>query len=123
MCKEVRPKESPDLHICLVCGSELSRGRDFNKKRHWIQKHPDQPVENYSSKIGAKDHERAQKLQKKEKQDGKSKSEKTTKPSTSEKSLDIPVSKVASGLEVKSPSSHLAVQSSLSGFVTPERNF
>ena len=62
VCKEVRPKESPDPHICLVCGGELSRGRDFNKKRHWIQKHTDQPIENYSSKIVAKDHELAQKL-------------------------------------------------------------
>ena len=123
VCKEVRPKESPDPHICLVCGGELSRGRDFNKKRHWIQKHPDQPIENYSSKIVAKDHELAQKLlQKNEKQDGKSKSKKTTKPSISEKSLEVPVSKVASGQEAKSSSSHLAVQSSLSGFVTPERN-
>ena len=121
VCKEVRPKESPDPHICLVC--EVSRERDFNKKRHWIQKHPDQPIDNYSSKIVAKDHELAQKLlQKNEKQDGKSKSKKTTKPSISEKSLEVPVSKVASGQEAKSPSSHLAVQSSLSGFVTPERN-
>ena len=98
MCKEVRPKESPDPHIFLVCGSELSRGCDFNKKHHRIQKHPDHPTENYSSKIGAKDHELAQKN---EKQDGKSKSEKTTKPSTSEKSLEVPVSKVASGLQLR----------------------
>ena len=56
VCEEVRPKESPDPHICLVCGGELSRGHDFNKKCHWIQKHPDQPIENFSSKIVAKDH-------------------------------------------------------------------
>ena len=40
----------------------------------------------------------------------------------SEKSLEVPVSKVSSDQEAKSPCSHLAVQSSLSGFVIPERN-
>lgn len=38
-------KEIPDPHICLQCGSEISRGRDYNKKRHWVQKHPEQPPE------------------------------------------------------------------------------
>ena len=107
VCKEVRPKESRDPHICLVCGSELSRGRDFNKKRHWIQKHPDQPSENYSSKIV----QRTMNLPKS-----------SFKKMRNKPSLEVPVSKVTSGLEAKSPSSHLAVQSSLSGFVTPERN-
>ena len=128
VCKEVRPKESPDPHICLICGSELSRGRDFNKKRHWIQKHSDQPAENYSCKIVPKNHELAQKfLQQKEKQEGKSKSKMTAKPKTPskpDKSLEVPVtcSKVTPSLEAICPPPQPAVQSSLSGFVTHEGN-
>lgn len=26
-------KDKPDPHICLKCGSEIARGRDFNKKQ------------------------------------------------------------------------------------------
>ena len=55
-------KEKPDPHICLKCGSEISRGRDFNKKRHWTQKHGNEPVNAYKRLIVPKDHELARKL-------------------------------------------------------------
>ena len=32
-------KDKPDQHICLRCGSEISQGRDFYRKRYWRQKH------------------------------------------------------------------------------------
>lgn len=34
--EQVNLKKTPNLHICLASESELSKGRDFNKKRHWI---------------------------------------------------------------------------------------
>lgn len=111
-CKEA--KESPNPHICLVCGSELSRGRDFNKRRHWIQKHPDQPAEQYLSNIVAKDHELAQKFLQR--------SKKTTKPPKPQKSLEVPSGKVTPGPAAERPPPHPAVQSSLSGYVTSESN-
>ncbi len=55
-------KDKPNPHICLQCGSELSRGREFNKKRHWLQKHSDQPEKGYEKQIVPKDHEHARKL-------------------------------------------------------------
>jgi hypothetical protein len=50
-------KDKPDPHICLKCGGELSRGRDFNKKRHWLQKHKDEPQHDYEQQIVPKNHE------------------------------------------------------------------
>ena len=52
-------KEIPDPHIYLECGSEISRGRDYNKRRHWVQKHPEQPPESYAKQIVPKNHELA----------------------------------------------------------------
>lgn len=118
-----RPKETPNPHICLVCGSELSRGRDFNKKRHWIQKHPDQPAGNYCSNIVPKDHELARKfLQRNKKEDDNSKSQKTVKPLGSKQCLKTSSDKVTSDPTAEHSPQHPAVQSSLSGFVTNENN-
>ena len=55
-------KDKPDPHICLKCGSEISRGRDFNKKRHWKQKHPGEQEGDYAKSIVPKDHELARNL-------------------------------------------------------------
>ena len=55
-------KDKPDPHTCLQCGSEILRGRAYNKKRHWLQKHSYQPEKGYAKQIVPKDHELAQKL-------------------------------------------------------------
>ena len=55
-------KEKPDSHICLDCGTEISRGRDYNRMRHWTQKHTDKPKEDYAKYVIPKNHERARKL-------------------------------------------------------------
>ena len=63
--KEVHPEtesEEADPHICLECGSEISRGRDCNKKHHWAQKHLDKPNKNYAQYIVPKSNERAKKF-------------------------------------------------------------
>lgn len=51
--------ELPSPHICLKCGTEIRRGRDYYKKRHWIQNHPNELASKYSSMIVPKDHEKA----------------------------------------------------------------
>ena len=58
----ISSKDKPDSHICLRCGSEISRGRDFYKKRHWKQKRNDQPEQDYAKHIVPKNHEQAHKL-------------------------------------------------------------
>ena len=62
-------KVKPDPHICLRCGSEISRGRDFYKKRHWKQKRNDQPEQDYAKHIVPKNHEQAHKLLRAKKND------------------------------------------------------
>jgi hypothetical protein len=37
-------------------------GQDYNKKRHWQQKHPEQPPERYAEQIVPRKHELARKL-------------------------------------------------------------
>ena len=49
-------------HICLECGSEISRGRDCNKIRHWAQKHLDKPNKNYAQYIVPESNECAKKF-------------------------------------------------------------
>ncbi len=62
--KDATPDSSsnPDPHICLDCGAEISRGRDYNRKRHWTQKHADKPKEDYAKYVVPKNNERARKL-------------------------------------------------------------
>ena len=64
-----RQKETNDVpHICLKCGAELTRGRDYYKKRHWDQAHKDEKADMYLQMIVRKDHEKARNfiIQKKE---------------------------------------------------------
>ena len=65
-------KEKPDPHICLDCGAEISRGRDYNKKRHWTQKHSEKPKEDYAKYVVPKNHELARKLLKSNKKESES---------------------------------------------------
>lgn len=40
------PKGINDVpHICLKCGAELTRGRDYYKKRHWDHAHKDEKTD------------------------------------------------------------------------------
>ena len=65
-------KEKPDPHICLDCGAEISRGRDYNKKGHWTQKHSEKPREDYAKYVVPKNHELARKLLKSNKKESES---------------------------------------------------
>ena len=56
-----RKKEDIDPHVCLECGSELSRGRDSNKSRHWKQCHK-KSEKDCRSVIVPKSHEKAKSL-------------------------------------------------------------
>lgn len=59
--------ETPSPHVYLKCGIEMARGRDFYKKRHWEQKHADEPPGQYNTMIVPVDHERAVKMRKEKK--------------------------------------------------------
>ena len=55
-------KDQPNPHICLKCGTELTRGRESYKIRHWQQKHKNEDPKNSLTNIVPKDHESARKL-------------------------------------------------------------
>ena len=55
-------KDQPNPHICLKCGTELVRGRESYKIRHWLQKHKNEDPKNSLANIVPKDHESARKL-------------------------------------------------------------
>ena len=48
------------------------RGRDYNKKRHWTQKHSDKPKEDCAKYVVPKNHELARKLLKSNKKESES---------------------------------------------------
>ena len=47
----------------------MARGRDFYKKRHWEQKHANEPPGQYNTMIVPVDHERAVRMRKEKKTD------------------------------------------------------
>jgi hypothetical protein len=55
-------KDQPNPHICLKCGTELVRGRESYKIRHWQQKHKNEDPQNSLANIVPKNHESARKL-------------------------------------------------------------
>ena len=59
-------KEDTDPHLCLECGSELVRGRDSYKLRHWQQCHKNSEKD-YRTHIVPKSHEKARSLLKQKK--------------------------------------------------------
>lgn len=111
--KEVHPEteshksEEADPHICLECGSEISRGRDYNKKRHWAQKHPDKPNKNYAQYIVPKSNERAKTFLMTDKKTGNEQSKKEAQESKDKAMF----SNVSPSLQSET------VQRSLEGFV------
>ena len=44
-------KDQPSPHICLKCGTELVRGRESYKIRHWQQRHKNEDPKNAPSNI------------------------------------------------------------------------
>lgn len=62
LVKEPPAKAKADEHVCLKCGARIARGRDFYKKRHWMQVHKDEQQHLYLSMIVPENHEKARKV-------------------------------------------------------------
>ena len=65
--KEPRREKTPSPYVCLKCGTEMARGRDFYKKRHGEQKHANEPPGQYNTMIVPVDHERAVRMRREKK--------------------------------------------------------
>ena len=65
-----RRLETSEECICLKCGTELARSRDYYRERHWKNAHPSEKVDLYKSMVVLKDHEKAKKLLQQNEQNG-----------------------------------------------------
>ena len=68
LAKEPPAKGKADEHVCLECGARIARGRDFYKKRHWMQVHKNEQQHLYLSMIVPENHEKARKVIREKKQ-------------------------------------------------------
>ena len=68
-----RKGTNDEPHICLKCGAELTRGREYYKKRHWEQAHKDEKEDMYSKMIVGRDHEKARNFLSQKKEQNKMK--------------------------------------------------
>ena len=126
--------ELPAPHVCLKCGTEIRRGRDYYKKRHWTQNHPNELASKYSSMIVPKDHEKAvqrfrqnetiHKLHEANKNDScQSKMTKKSEMSKSNTNTSTPQANKETSLEESSTlpmTSSRNVQKSLASFIVTE---
>ncbi|CAB4015692.1 Hypothetical predicted protein, partial [Paramuricea clavata] len=114
-------KEILDPHICLQCGSEISKGRGYNKKRHWVQKHPEQPPESYAKQIVPEKHDLARKrlAEMIAKETSALQSSETNSPSTFTPNLNEEGSNEASSStnQHDTDGSSIAIQRSLQSFM------
>ena len=83
-----RVQNDKDPHLCLECGKEISRGREFYKKRHWENSHRGDLTFRYKTMIVPINHEKACALLKKKTQKQTSKS--LTTASTPQAVHDFP---------------------------------